>query len=119
MVGCPGDACVPVYCACQHASHAHAAAPTSITCINGSPTSRFSSTQPSWHTSSVAATAVFPKEAEWPQLDVLLPRLVFCGVQSLQIVFGLYKLNNMGLLPVYPSDWISSMKVRTWICTQM
>jgi len=56
---------------------------------------------------------VFQKEADWPQLDVLLPRLIFCMVQGAQIVFGLYKLNNMGLLPVYPSDWISSMKVST------
>ncbi|KAF5838952.1 hypothetical protein DUNSADRAFT_1897 [Dunaliella salina] len=54
---------------------------------------------------------MFQKEPEWPQLDVLLPRLLFCLVQGAQIVFGLYKLNNMGLLPVYPSDWISSMKV--------
>jgi hypothetical protein len=28
-----------------------------------------------------------------------------------QIVFGLYKLNGMGLLPVYASDWVSSLKV--------
>lgn len=55
--------------------------------------------------------AVFAKEPDWPQLDVLLPRILYCLVQCAQIIFGLYKLNGMGLLPVYPSDWISSIKV--------
>lgn len=54
---------------------------------------------------------VFPKEDDWPQLDVLTPRLVFCAIQLGQFVFGLYKLEGMGLLPVYPSDWISTMAV--------
>mmetsp|Transcript_4152 Transcript_4152/g.10383 ORF Transcript_4152/g.10383 Transcript_4152/m.10383 type:complete len:172 (-) Transcript_4152:479-994(-) len=54
---------------------------------------------------------MFPKEADWPQLDVLLPRILYCLIQCGQIIFGLYKLNGMGLLPVYPSDWISSIKV--------
>ncbi|GFH12147.1 uncharacterized protein HaLaN_07782 [Haematococcus lacustris] len=54
---------------------------------------------------------VFPKEPDWPQLDVLLPRLLYCLIQAGQIVFGLYKLNGMGLLPVYASDWISAIKV--------
>ena len=54
---------------------------------------------------------VFPKEDEWPQLDVLTPRLLFCVIQAAQFLFGLWKLDGMGLLPAYASDWISSMKV--------
>ena len=57
------------------------------------------------------ACAVFPREDDWPQLDVLTPRLIFCAIQLGQLVFGLYKLEGMGLLPVYPSDWISTMAV--------
>jgi hypothetical protein len=56
-------------------------------------------------------TAVFPKDDDLPQLDNLSPRLIFCAVQCLQLAFGLYKLDGMGLLPVYPSDWISTMSV--------
>ena len=54
---------------------------------------------------------MFPKEEDWPQLDVLLPRLLYCLVHTAQLIFGLYKLNGMGLLPVFPSDWISTMSV--------
>lgn len=54
---------------------------------------------------------VFPREDDWPQLDVLTPRLLFCAIQLGQVVFGLYKLDGMGLLPVFPSDWISTMAV--------
>ncbi|GAX82023.1 hypothetical protein CEUSTIGMA_g9451.t1 [Chlamydomonas eustigma] len=54
---------------------------------------------------------MFPKEEDWPQLDVLMPRLLFCAIQLGQLLFGLYKLDGMGLLPVYPSDWISTMAV--------
>jgi hypothetical protein len=56
--------------------------------------------------------SVFPREEDWPGLDVITPRLLYCLVQVGQLVFGMYKLNGMGLLPVYPSDWISAIKVR-------
>lgn len=59
----------------------------------------------------LTSAAMFPKEPDWPQLDTLLPRLLYCLIQCGQLVFGLYKLNGMGLLPVYASDWISSLKV--------
>mmetsp|Transcript_953 Transcript_953/g.1485 ORF Transcript_953/g.1485 Transcript_953/m.1485 type:complete len:172 (-) Transcript_953:466-981(-) len=62
-------------------------------------------------TAIVNSGQMFPKEPDWPQLDLLLPRLLFCIVQCGQLVFGLYKLNGMGLLPVYASDWVSSLKV--------
>ena len=60
---------------------------------------------------SLYATTVFPREDDWPQLDVFGPRLLFCAIQMGQIAFGLHKLDSMGLLPVYPSDWISTMAV--------
>uniref|UniRef100_A0A7R9Z5B9 ER membrane protein complex subunit 4 n=1 Tax=Chlamydomonas euryale TaxID=1486919 RepID=A0A7R9Z5B9_9CHLO len=53
----------------------------------------------------------FPKDEDMPQLDTLSPRLVFCAIQLLQLGFGLYKLDGMGLLPLFPSDWISTMSV--------
>ena len=63
------------------------------------------------HTHLLPACSVFPRVDDWPQLDVLTPRLLYCVVQFAQIVFGLWKLDGMGLLPVYPSDWISTMAV--------
>jgi hypothetical protein len=62
-------------------------------------------------TAILASGQVFPKEEDWPQLDVLTPRLLFCVIQLGQFLFGLWKLDGMGLLPAYASDWISSMKV--------
>jgi hypothetical protein len=64
-------------------------------------------------------TAVFPREEDWPGLDVITPRLLFCLVQAGQLIFGMYKLNGMGLLPVYPSDWISAIKVRGITCCKL
>lgn len=55
--------------------------------------------------------AVFKREEEWPQLDIITPRILYCLVHSGQLLFGLHKLNSMGLLPVFPSDWISTMAV--------
>lgn len=54
---------------------------------------------------------MFPHEADYPQLDVITPRAIFCVIQLAQLVFGLWKLDGMGLLPVFPSDWISTMRV--------
>jgi len=54
---------------------------------------------------------MFPREEDWPQLDIITPRLLFCLIQCGQLAFGLWKLNGMGLLPVFPSDWISTMSV--------
>ena len=36
---------------------------------------------------------------------------MFCAIQVGQLAFGLHKLDSMGLLPVFPSDWISTMAV--------
>lgn len=52
--------------------------------------------------------AVFPADPE-RKLDTLSPRLVFCLIQFGQVLFGLHKLNSMGLLPTHASDWLSSV----------
>lgn len=54
---------------------------------------------------------MFPKDEDFKQLDTLTPRLLYCLVHSAQLLFGLYKLNAMGLLPAHPADWISTMAV--------
>ncbi len=55
--------------------------------------------------------AVFPRDEEYKQLDVLTPRLLYCLVHAGQLVFGLYKLSAMRLLPSASSDFISIMPV--------
>jgi ER membrane protein complex subunit 4 len=52
-------------------------------------------------------TKAFPPQQD---LDVLLPRLIYCGVYLGQLAFAVHKLNSMGLLPTYASDWVSQMK---------
>jgi hypothetical protein len=52
--------------------------------------------------------AVFPPDPE-RKLDTLSPRLIFCMIQFGQVLFGLHKLNSMGLLPTHASDWLSSV----------
>uniref|UniRef100_A0A7S0YL83 ER membrane protein complex subunit 4 n=1 Tax=Polytomella parva TaxID=51329 RepID=A0A7S0YL83_9CHLO len=60
-------------------------------------------------TSIVNSGKVFVKDPAFPQLDVITPRLIYCLVFAGQFLFGLYKLNAMGLLPAHPSDWISTV----------
>lgn len=47
------------------------------------------------------------------QLDVLTPRLLYCLIHMIAVIFGLYKLNNIGLLPTHTSDWFSALKAPT------
>ncbi|KAG2437057.1 hypothetical protein HYH02_011318 [Chlamydomonas schloesseri] len=54
---------------------------------------------------------VFPRDEEWKQLDTLTPRALYCLVHLGQLIFGLYKLSAMRLLPSSPSDFISTMPV--------
>ncbi|GIM03846.1 hypothetical protein Vretimale_8521, partial [Volvox reticuliferus] len=54
---------------------------------------------------------VFQRDEEWKQLDVLTPRLLYCLVHGGQLIFGLYKLSAMRLLPSASSDFISTMPV--------
>jgi hypothetical protein len=41
----------------------------------------------------------------------LTPRILYCLIQFGQLLFVLYKLNSMGLLPTYPSDWLAATSV--------
>ncbi|KAG2496309.1 hypothetical protein HYH03_005542 [Edaphochlamys debaryana] len=54
---------------------------------------------------------VFPRDEEWKQLDTLTPRALYCLVHAGQLIFGLYKLSSMRLLPSTSSDFISTMPV--------
>lgn len=47
------------------------------------------------------------------KLDTLTPRLVFCAIQSLGLLFALNKINSMGLFPTNLADWVSSIRVPT------
>jgi len=47
----------------------------------------------------------FSRFAE-PGVDVTLPRLLFCAVHFGTVLFALYKLDKMGLLPTHASDWL-------------
>lgn len=40
-----------------------------------------------------------------PELDTFGPRMAFVGIQAGGLLFAIYKLNGMGLLPTHPSDW--------------
>ena len=51
-------------------------------------------------------TKLFPADK---QVDVMVPRLIFVAVQLGQLCFAAYKLDGMGLLPTYASDWMSQM----------
>eukprot|EP00210_Caulerpa_lentillifera_P006172 g5897.t1 len=50
------------------------------------------------------------KPDSFGQLDVFTPRLLYCLIHMLAVIFGLYKLNTIGLLPTHASDWFSALK---------
>lgn len=41
-------------------------------------------------------------------MDTLGPRALFVAIQAGGLMFAIYKLNGMGLLPTHPSDWFDS-----------
>ncbi|KAL0092006.1 hypothetical protein J3Q64DRAFT_1726504 [Phycomyces blakesleeanus] len=45
--------------------------------------------------------------AKRPEADLLLPKLTYIGLQLVIILLGVYKINNMGLLPTTTSDWLA------------
>lgn len=49
---------------------------------------------------------MFPSDK---QLDMITPRLIFVAVQLGQLAFAAYKLDKLGLLPTFASDWMSQM----------
>ena len=62
------------------------------------------------------ASPVFKQDDE-RKLDVMTPRLLYCLIYCGQLLFVMHKLNNMGLLPTHPSDWLSSMPVPRFLET--
>ena len=47
------------------------------------------------------------------RVDVIVPRILFCGIHMLGLVFALYRVNMMGLLPTHVSDWLSLIQSHT------
>lgn len=41
------------------------------------------------------------------RVDIRTPRVLFCGIHLLGLIFALYRVNMMGLLPTHVSDWLS------------
>eukprot|EP01025_Chloroclados_australasicus_P042276 TRINITY_DN4499_c0_g1_i1.p2 TRINITY_DN4499_c0_g1~~TRINITY_DN4499_c0_g1_i1.p2 ORF type:complete len:175 (-),score=13.76 TRINITY_DN4499_c0_g1_i1:319-843(-) len=57
----------------------------------------------------LSSGAMFPSSESAAGLDVLGPRLLYCLIYGGQVIFGMYKLNGMGLLPTAPADLLSSV----------
>mmetsp|Transcript_17444 Transcript_17444/g.37971 ORF Transcript_17444/g.37971 Transcript_17444/m.37971 type:complete len:167 (+) Transcript_17444:125-625(+) len=53
----------------------------------------------------IGSAQVFSRLAD-KDVDIIMPRLAFIGLQLGGLAMGLYKLSNMGLLPTHGSDWI-------------
>jgi ER membrane protein complex subunit 4 len=51
-------------------------------------------------------TKTFPKNKD---VDVMIPRALYCAVYFGQLIFAAYKLDKMGLLPTHASDWASQI----------
>eukprot|EP00873_Tetraselmis_striata_P044240 jgi/Tetstr1/464504/TSEL_009262.t1 len=56
------------------------------------------------HISQIVQSGTMFKKSD-PELDVTSPRLLFVAIQLGGLVFTMYKLNGMGLLPTHASDW--------------
>uniref|UniRef100_A0A7S1SMW7 ER membrane protein complex subunit 4 n=1 Tax=Tetraselmis chuii TaxID=63592 RepID=A0A7S1SMW7_9CHLO len=56
------------------------------------------------HISQIFQAGTMFKKAG-PELDVVTPRLLFILIQFGGLLFAVYKLNGMGLLPTHASDW--------------
>eukprot|EP00735_Rhodelphis_limneticus_P006857 TRINITY_DN19314_c0_g1::TRINITY_DN19314_c0_g1_i1::g.15902::m.15902 TRINITY_DN19314_c0_g1::TRINITY_DN19314_c0_g1_i1::g.15902 ORF type:complete len:171 (-),score=30.87,sp/O94520/YQ13_SCHPO/38.36/8e-24,DUF1077/PF06417.7/2.7e-37 TRINITY_DN19314_c0_g1_i1:570-1082(-) len=44
--------------------------------------------------------------------DLLLPQLVYCALQFVIFLGGMYKCQMLGLLPTAPSDWLPLLSVK-------
>lgn len=52
--------------------------------------------------------AAFPAAAsEEGKLDIWQPRILYCLINGLGLLFAAYKVNSMGLLPTSVSDYAS------------
>lgn len=52
-------------------------------------------------------STVFGKFSEVNNEAMLKAKVIFLALNCVGLAMGLYKLGNMGLLPLYSSDWIS------------
>lgn len=43
------------------------------------------------------------------KLDVVTPRALYCSIQMAGLLFALYRLSGMGLLPTHTSDFASAL----------
>lgn len=46
------------------------------------------------------------------QVDLLLPKLIYCALQLLALGIALYKCGTMGLLPITSADWTSYLPIK-------
>lgn len=51
------------------------------------------------------------------RVDVITPRLLFCGIHFLGLSFAIYRVNMMGLLPTHVSDWLSLIQAHKVVGT--
>ena len=58
---------------------------------------------------SARLNAAFKPDAEG-LLDTRTPRMMYCLIHFAAVVFGIYKLNSIGLLPTHASDWFSALE---------
>ncbi|KAF9546467.1 hypothetical protein EC957_009680 [Mortierella hygrophila] len=54
-----------------------------------------------------------PVKVSFMDSKLALPKVTFVALQLLTILFGMYKLNAMGLLPTSHSDWLAFMDPKT------
>ncbi len=49
------------------------------------------------------------KDNEDGKLDIVTPRLLYCAIHMAGLLFALYRLNGMGMLPTHVSDFASAL----------
>ncbi len=52
--------------------------------------------------------AVF-RDDEDGKLDIMTPRALYCAIHLAGLLFALYRLNGMGMLPTHVSDFASAL----------
>mmetsp|Transcript_4771 Transcript_4771/g.5517 ORF Transcript_4771/g.5517 Transcript_4771/m.5517 type:complete len:165 (-) Transcript_4771:1022-1516(-) len=55
----------------------------------------------------------FERFADLPTQLVMQAKFTFLVLNGVGLAMGIYKLGNMGLLPLYSADWISMLEVKT------
>uniref|UniRef100_A0A7S3LQY2 ER membrane protein complex subunit 4 n=1 Tax=Aplanochytrium stocchinoi TaxID=215587 RepID=A0A7S3LQY2_9STRA len=55
----------------------------------------------------------FEKFNDLPNGAIMQAKVIFLFLNGIGLAMGVYKLGNMGLLPLYSSDWISMLEVKS------